>query len=195
MTPGPYIEKLYAPAKVRGVSRSRNCMILILLGKHEIVSELIPAVLAEANMKSKTERESLDLLFFTIKFMLWINLCSGKIHEALSLTELYSEYIKSFSSVNKKEVEVRSLALELLRLQGAKNIEPDFTRKIFLQLAADSAIPFAEVLLKVLTCISEPESLQSQQFLSDKIIAEVVKGLAPPKKKKKSKCDSCSISC
>ena len=195
MVPGHYIEKLYTPAKVNVLLRTRNGMILILLGKHEIVREHIPVILAETNRKSKTERDALELLFFAIKFMIWMNLCMGKIHEAISLTELYSEYIKSLPSINKKEVEVRSLALGLLKLQTAKNIDPKSTKKIFLQLAADPDIPFAEVLLKVLTCISEPDSLQSQQFLSDKIIAEVVKGLTSKKKKKKSKCDSCGISC
>lgn len=195
MTAGPYIEKLYTPAEAKHQSRTRTCTLLVLLDKHEIVREHIPSILAETNMKSKAERDSLELLFFTVKLMLWMNLSLGKIHEALSLTELYAQYIKSLSAVNKKETEVRSLALGLLRLQIAKNIEPDFTRKIFLQLAADSDIPFAEVLLKVLTCISEPDSLQSQQFLSDKIIAEVVKGLNSPREKKKSTCDSCGISC
>lgn len=195
MTSGAYIEKLYSPAEAKHQSRTRTCTLLVLLDKHEIVREHIPSILSETNMKSKAERDSLELLFFTIKLMLWMNLSLGKIHEALSLTELYAQYIKSLSAVNKKETEVRSLALGLLRLQLAKNIEPDFTRKIFLQLAADSDIPFAEVLLKVLTCISEPDSLQSQQFLSDKVIAEVVKGLNSPRKKKKSTCDSCGISC
>ncbi len=194
-TAGPYIEKLYSPAEAKHHSRTRTCMLLVLLDKHEIVREHIPEILATTNMKNKAERNILELLFFTIKLMLWMNLTLGKTHEALSLTELYAQYIKSHSAVNKKETEVRSLALGLLRLQLAKNIEPDFTRKIFLQLAADSDIPFAEVLLKVLTCISEPDSLQSQQFLSDKVIAELVKGLNSPKKSKKSTCDSCGISC
>jgi tetratricopeptide (TPR) repeat protein len=195
MTSGAYIEKLYSPAEAKHQSRTRTCTLLVLLDKHEIVREHIPSILGETNMKSKAERDSLELLFFTIKLMLWMNLSLGKIHEALNLTELYAQYIKSLSTVNKKETEVRSLALGLIRLQLAKNIEPDFTRKIFLQLAADSDIPFAEVLLKVLNCISEPESLQSQQFLSDKVIAEVVKGLNSPRKKRKSTCDSCGISC
>ena len=195
MTPGSYIEKLYTPAEAKNLSRIRNCMILVLFGKHEIVHEHIPAILAATNGQNKAERDALELLFFSIKLMLWINLCLSKTHEALSLTELYGEYIKSLPAMNKKEMEVRSLALGLLKLQIAKNIEPESTRKIFLQLAADPDIPFAEVLLKVLTCISEPDSLQSQQFLSDKIIAEVVKGLAPPKNKKETPCDSCGISC
>ncbi len=195
MTSGPYIEKLYTPTEAKHQSRTRTCTLLVLLDKHEIAREHIPSILAAANKKDKAERDSFELLFFTIKLMLWMNLSLGKIHEALSLTELYAQYIKSHSPVNKKETEVRSLAMGLLRLQLTKNIEPAFTRKIFLQLAADSDIPFAEVLLKVLTCISEPDSLQSQQFLSDKVIAEVVKGLNSPRKKRKSTCDSCGISC
>lgn len=195
MTPGPSIKKLYTPAKARDLSRPRNCMILVLLGRHEIVREHLPALLAATNLKNKAERDSLGLLFFTIKFMVWIHLCLGKIHEAHSLTELYAAYIKSLPAMNTKEMEVRSLALGLLKLQTAKNIAPEFTKKIFLQLATDPDIPFAEVLLKVLICISEPDSLLSQQFLSDKIIAAVVKGLTPPKKKKESPCDSCGISC
>lgn len=195
MTPGDYIEKLYTPAKAKDLSRTQNCMILVLLGKHEIVREHLPAILAATNEKSKAERDAQELLFYSIKFMLWINLSMGKIHEALSLTELYAEYIKSLPSMKNKELEVRSLALGLLQLQIAKNIEPESTKKIFLQLGSDNDIPFAEVLLKVLTCISEPDSLQSQQFMSDKIIAEVVKGLTPPKKKKESPCDSCGVSC
>jgi tetratricopeptide (TPR) repeat protein len=195
MTPGPYIEKLYTPAKVKDPARARNCMILVLFGKYEIVREHIPVILAETNMKNKAQMDALELLFFAIKFMAWINLCLEKIHEALNLTGLYGAYIKSLPLMNKKETEVRSLALGLLKLQVAKNIAPESTGKIFLQLAADPDIPFADVLLKVLTCISEPDSLQSQQFLSDKIIAEVVKGLSQPTKKKKSICDSCGSCC
>jgi tetratricopeptide (TPR) repeat protein len=195
MTPGSYIEKLYTPAKKKDPAMARNCMILVLFGKYEIVREHIPAVLAETNMKNKAQRDALELLFFTIKFMAWINLCLEKIHEALNLTGLYGAYIKSLPSMNKKETEVRSLALGLLKLQVAKDIAPESTKEIFLQLAADPDIPFADVLLKVLTCISEPDSLQSQQFLSDKIIAEVVKGLSQPTKKKKSICDSCGSCC
>ena len=195
MTSGSYIEKLYTPAKVKDPARARNCMILVLFGKYEIVREHIPAILAETNMKNKAQRDALELLFFAIKFMAWINLGLEKIHEALNLTGLYGTYIKSLPSMNKKETEVRSLALGLLKFQVAKNIAPKSTGKIFLQLAADPDIPFADVLLKVLTCISEPDSLQSQQFLSDKIIAEVVKGLSQPTKKKKSICDSCGSCC
>jgi tetratricopeptide (TPR) repeat protein len=195
MPAGPYIERLYTPAEAKDPARAQYCMILVLLGKLEIVREHLPALLAETNLKNKAEREALELLIFTIKAMLWINLSLGKIHESLSLTELYAAYIKSLPEMSKQEGEVRSLALGLLKLQVAKEIAPDSTKQIFLQLESDPDIPFAEVLLKVLTCISEPDSLQSQQFLSDKIIAEVVKGLSTQKKKRRSTCDTCTVSC
>jgi hypothetical protein len=177
MTPGHYIENLYSQSESH-LSRAQNCLMLVLLGRHEIVREHAPAILTETNMHDTAGKEALDLLFFAIKFMVWLDLCLGKIHEALSLTDLYAEYIASLPALKKKETEVRDFTLGLLKLQLAKSLDPDSTRKIFLQLTADPAVPFAEVLLKILTCISEPDSLQSQQLLSDRMIAEVVQRLS-----------------
>lgn len=193
MTPGQYIEKLYTSEKVKKLSKAQLCMILVLLGKHEIVSEHIPAVLTETNKKRRADKAAFELLFFTIKFTLWIKLCEGNIHEALRLIELYSEYIRSLKTKKKKKSEVSSLSLGLLKLQATMNIEPDHTKELFLYLAEAPDVPFDEVLLEVLTCISEPDSLESQQFLSEKVIAEIVKELTAKKEKKETSCDPCII--
>ncbi len=132
---------------------------------------------------------------FAIKFTIWIRLCQRNIYEALRLAELYAESIRSLKTKKEKEGEVTSLALGLMKLQDTMNIDSDYTGRIFLYLAEVPDIPFDEVLLKVLTCISEPDSLEAQKFLSEKVIAQVVKELTAKKETRETDCDSCVVAC
>ncbi len=49
--------------------------------------------------------------------------------------------------------------------------------KILKRLDDEDGVPFNDVLLKVWTCISEPDSVDAQKYLNEKAIAEVIKVL------------------
>jgi len=57
------------------------------------------------------------------------------------------------------------------------NSDPQNIQKILNRLKNADNVPFSELLLMIWTCISEPDSVEAQRYLSDKAISDVVKEL------------------
>ena len=98
--------------------------------------------------------------------------------------DFYLEYIKGLKTTKQKQDEVSQLSLGLLRIQISLNIDSKNILKLLNRLDGADGVPFNNVLLKVWTCISEPDSIEAQKYLNEKAIAEVVKELKEKKEKK-----------
>jgi hypothetical protein len=127
----------------------------------------------------KNDEENMDfnLLIFTIKLSVWLKLNEGNLYDALRLTDLYIEFIKSLGKIEKKENEVSNFSLSLFKIQINFNIDSEKIRRILEQLKEHPDVPFSDIFFKVWTCLNEPDSLEAQRNLNEKAIAEVVKEL------------------
>ena len=191
LKPGKYMKQFYATEHDRKLSEPILSIFLILLDKYDTVSEHIQDTVKTYIEKEDKERNDFDLFIFTIKLSIWLKLCEGDIHDALRLVDLYIEYIKALQTTKQKEDEVSKFSLGLFRIQINLNISADNVLKALKRLEDEDGVPFSDVLLKVWTCLSEPNSVEAQRYLNEMAIAEVVKEL---KKKKRSDYLMCDIS-
>ena len=191
LKPRKYIKQFYATENDRKFSEPILSIFLILLGKYDAVIEHIQDIVMTYLEKENEERSDFDLFIFTIKLSIWLKLCEGDIHDALRLVDLYIEYIKALQTTKQKEDEVSKFSLGLFRIQINLNISADNVLKALKRLEDEDGVPFSDVLLKVWTCLSEPDSVEAQRYLNEMAIAEVVKEL---KKKKRSDYLMCDIS-
>ncbi len=106
-----------------------------------------------------------------------MKLCEGDIHDALRLVDLYIEYIKALQTTKQKEDEVSKFSLGLFRIQINLNINADNVLKVLKCLEDEDGVPFNDILLKLWTFLSEPESLVSLRYLNEMAITKVVKEL------------------
>ena len=58
-----------------------------------------------------------------------------------------------------------------------KSNQPVNILKVLKRLDDEDGVPFNNILLKLWTCISEPDSVDAQKYLNEKAITEVVKEL------------------
>lgn len=184
LKPGKYIKQYYTPEQNGKFSRHQLSILLILSGKYDIVSEHIQEIVNGFVKKKDEKKNDFDLFIFTIKLGIWLNLGGGKIHDATRLMDFYLEYIKGLKTTKQKQDEVSQLSLGLLRIQISLNIDSKNILKLLNRLDGADGVPFNNVLLKVWTCISEPDSIEAQKYLNEKAIAEVVKELKEKKEKK-----------
>jgi tetratricopeptide (TPR) repeat protein len=174
LKPGKYIKQFYAPENDKKFPEPILSIFLILLAKYDTVSENIQDIVKTYLEKDDEEINDFNLFIFTIKLSIWLKLCEGNLSDGLRLVDLYIEYIKSLKSAKKKENEVSNFSMGLFRVQINLGIDPQNTKKILSCLKSADDVPFSDVLLKIWTCISEPDSVDAQRYLSDKAIADVV---------------------
>ena len=191
LKPGKYIKQFYAPENDKKFPEPILSIFLILLAKYDTVSENIQDIVKKYLEKEDKERNDFDLFIFTIKLSIWLKLCEGNIHDAMRLVDLYIEYIKALQTTKQKEDEVSKFSLGLFRIQINLNINADNVLKVLKCLEDEDGVPFSDILLKVWTCLSEPDSVESQRYLNEMAIAEVVKEL---KKKTSSDYLICDVS-
>jgi tetratricopeptide (TPR) repeat protein len=177
LKPGKYIKQFYATDNDRKFSEPTLSIFLVLLGKYDAVSENIKDIVKTYLEKEDEERSDFNLFIFTIKLSIWLKLCEGDIHNALRLVDLYIEYIKALQTTKQKEDEVSKFSLGLFRIQINLNINADNVLKVLKCLEDEDGVPFNDIFLKVWTCLNEPDSVESQRYLNEKAIAEVVKEL------------------
>jgi tetratricopeptide (TPR) repeat protein len=174
LKPGKYIKQFYAPENDKKFPEPIFSIFLVLLDKYDAVSENIQNIVKTYLEKEDEEINDFNLFIFTIKLSIWLKLCEGNLSDGLRLVDLYIEYIKSLKSAKEKENEVSNFSMGLFRVQINLGIDPQNTKKILNCLKSADDVPFSDVLLKIWTCISEPDSVDAQRYLSDKAIADVV---------------------
>jgi tetratricopeptide (TPR) repeat protein len=178
---GEYTKQFYASEKERIYSRPQISILLLLLRKYDTVGDHIQDLIRNNIQKDDKKRDDFDLFIFTIKLRFWLHLCEENVHEALRIVDFYLEYIKALNTKKQKEDEVSHFSLDLFRIQIKLNIDGDHILMILKRLEEDQDIPFSAILLKVWTCISEPDSIDAQKYLNDRAILEVVKELKKEK--------------
>jgi len=188
--PGDYVEQFYVPEKERKFSEAKLSILLILLSRYDTVSEHIKDIIKTHLNEEGEKRQDFDLLIFTIKLSIWLKLCAGNIHEALRLADFYMEYIRALENDRQKEKEVFSFSVSLFRIQLNSNIKPDDILKVLEHFQKSEGVPFRDVILKIWTCLSDPDSVDAQRYMSEKAIGEIVKEL---KKKKSSEALVCDM--
>lgn len=174
LKPGKYIKQFYATENDKKFPEPILSIFLILLAKYDTVSENIQDIVKTYLEKEDEEINDFNLFIFTIKLSIWLKLCEDNLSDGLRLVDLYIEYIKSLKSAKEKENEVSNFSMGLFRVQINLGIDPQNTKKILNCLKSADDVPFSDVLLKIWTCISEPDSVDAQRYLSDKAIADVV---------------------
>ncbi|MBI5098032.1 MAG: tetratricopeptide repeat protein [Nitrospirae bacterium] len=188
LKPEDYVKQFYALESTK-FSKPQLGIFLILLDKYDIVSEHFKSIASEYIEKEDRERFDFWFLVFAIQLSMWLKLTEDKLHEALRLIELYVEYIKLLKTDKEKEEEVSKLILSLFKLQVHMNVKNENIHQILEQLK-NTGIPFSDLFFKLWTCLSDPESIDAQRYLSDKAIAELVEQV----KKKDEPTDSeCGI--
>lgn len=191
LKPEKYIKQFYVKENDRKFSEPIISIFLVLLAKYDTVGEHIQDIVKKYLEKEDKERNDFNLFIFTIKLSIWLKLCEDDIHDALLIVDLYIEYIKALRTTKQKEDEVSKFSLGLFRIQINLNINADDVLKVLKCLEDEDGVPFSDILLKVWTCLSEPDSVESQRYLNEMAIAEVVKEL---KKKTSSDYLICDVS-
>lgn len=173
-TPGKYIEQFYSQKKERLLSKIQISVFLILLSKYDTVAEYMNENISIYMNEEESEKYDFDLLIFTIKLNIWLKLCSGHINEVLSLTTLYGKYVQAIKNNKEKEKELFNFSINLFKIQINSNIRPENTLKVFKQLQKNNNVPFANLIFKIWTCLSEPDSVDAQRYLNEKAISELI---------------------
>ncbi|KJU82106.1 Helix-turn-helix, type 11 domain protein [Candidatus Magnetobacterium bavaricum] len=173
LTPGDYIQQFYAK---KGAKHSRPTLLtfLLLLEKYDIVEEHLSEIITQA--KTTAPSEDIALLFSAIKLSIYLNLPKENTDNISRLLPLYTTYIKSLSSHNKQEQEIKGLAIGIYKLYLINKANANAIDKTLNHLKT-SDVPFGDAILKIWTCISDPESHDAKLYLTDKALSEVVKQL------------------
>lgn len=189
LKPETYVKQLFSTEGVK-FSKAQLGSLLILLDNYDAVSSHFPEIEAAYSDKKEPERFDFVVFVFAMQLGIWLKLVEDKPYDALRLVTLYADYIRSIkaSTDKEKEEEVSKLMLGLFRLQIHKNVKSEHIHKIIDSLSK-ADIPFSDLFIKIWTCLSEPESVDAQRYLSDKAIAELIAQL---KKKDKILTLSCS---
>ncbi len=185
LKPGELIKQFYTHEKTDGLSKKQLAVILALLGKYDILVGHIPDLLAVHPGKGINKDVDSELLVFVIKMGVLWSLCKGAPGDERRLFDLYIEYVKLLPATENKENEVTTFSIDLFKIQNKLETEPQNTRKILTYLNDDAEVPFNDIIFKIWTCLSEPDSVEAQRYLSDKGVEEVVTGIQGFEKEKK----------
>jgi tetratricopeptide (TPR) repeat protein len=181
-----YIKYFYASETVK-FSKPQLGTFLIMLDKYDVVSEILKSIASEYIEKDGKEKYDFEVMVFAIKLSMWIKLTGDKLHEALRLIELYADYIKLLKTDKEKEEEVSSLILSLFKLQVHMSVKNESIHQI-LEHLKNTGIPFSNLFFKVWTCLSDPDSIDAQRYLSDKAIAELIEQVKKKDEPTESEC-------
>jgi len=176
LKPTEYIKQFFEPEKKKPADL-KLLSVLVLLNQYDILSDHLPAIFKECPDKEGKEKQEFEVLIFTIKLSAWLKLSDKNLNDALKSTELYIEYIKALKTNKEKENEVLNFSLDLFSVQIKYNIEAGNVQKVLKRMEDEEEIPFSNVIYKIWTCLSEPDSVEAQRYLNEKPIAEVVKQL------------------
>ncbi len=174
MRPTGYIKQFHSLEDDNKFSKTQLAILLTLLGKYDSVVMHISDSFESYQEKDKDEKEDLDFLIFTIKLCVLLRLSEGNINEALRLFELYLSHIQSLEDVDNRANEVTTFMIDLFKIQIGMDLVPEDVRKIMSRLQSAEDVPFSNIFIKILKCISEPDSVETQRYLNDKAIANVV---------------------
>lgn len=174
LKPSKYIEQFFESEKKKR-SNLKLIILLILLAQYDIIRDPVLDIFKEYLDKKGKDKREFELLIFTIKLSIWLKLIDENLNDALKANELYIEYIKTLKTIKEKENEVLNFSLDLFTIQTKYDIEAENVRNILKRLEDEEEIPFSNVIFKVWTCLSEPDSVEAQRYLNEKPIAEVVK--------------------
>ncbi|MBF0338024.1 MAG: tetratricopeptide repeat protein [Nitrospirae bacterium] len=174
LSPGDYIEQLYAKNGNAKHSKPILLTFLLLLGKYDIVEEHLSEIITQA--KTTAPSEDIDLLFSAIKLSIYLKLPNQNTDNISRLLPLYTTYIKSLLPHDKQEQEIKNLALGIYKLYLINKANANAIDKTLHHLKT-SDVPFDDAILKIWTCISEPDSPDAKLYLTDKALSEVVKQL------------------
>ena len=187
LKPESYLKQFYAQVKESKFSKPVLAILLVMLGKYDVINEHIADIITVYNSKNEKEKQAVSLFIFTIKLCIWLKLSEGKVCEALRPLELFIRHVKLLQSTGEKEKEVADLILGLFKLQIHTKVEAGNIREMLNAIRA-SGVPFNDVFMKVWTCVSEPDSVNAQKYLNEKAIAEIVRSLKEKEKKTVSGC-------
>jgi hypothetical protein len=168
-----YIKRFYesGPAERPGFELN---ILLVLLNQYDVVQECIMKIFEEySNIKTRTGEE-IDLLTFTIKLCILIELSEGNSRDVLRLIEMYSNYIKSLETSKEKESEILEFFQNLFIAQDGLKINREGIEAVFQQIRDHRDIPFNDIIRKVWICLSMPDSVQARVYMVDKATAEIV---------------------
>ncbi len=166
-----YIKQIYSQADNMKFTMPQICTLLLLLDRSDIVADQLKSF--DFIGKDDKERFDFDVMIFSIKFKLWLILTKGKMYEALKLVELFSSYVKLLKTEKEKEDTMSKFLLGIFKLQVHLNVESDYTFQL-LERLKKAGVPFNDLFFKVWTCLSDPDSVDAQRYLSDKAIAELI---------------------
>ncbi len=187
LKPSDYIKQLFETGKER-LFALKLIILLLLLAQYEIIRDQVRDTFIEYPDNNGEEKRLFELLIFTIKLTIRLKLIEKNLTDALKSTELFIDYVKTLKTIKEKENEVLNFSLDLFRTRIKFNIETGYVQEILKRLQNEKEIPFSDVIFKVWTCLSEPESVAARRYLTEKPIAAVIDHLkekAKPLKKSK----------
>jgi tetratricopeptide (TPR) repeat protein len=185
-----YVKQFYG-SENKKISDIQLSIILILLSKYDVVNEHIQNTIKVNLGKTDEKKKEFEILIFTIKLSSWLKLIDENLNDALKSTDLYIEYIKALKTIKERENEVMNFSLDLFSIQIKYNIKTENVRNVLKRLEDVEEIPFSNVIFKVWTCLSDPDSVEAQRYLNEKPIAEVVKQLKERVKSQKRDKNHC----
>jgi DNA-binding transcriptional ArsR family regulator len=188
LDPSNYIKQFYEVDMESKLSKIQLSTLLLLLEKYDTIGEELPNIIGKNEFENRNEIRELNLFIFTIKFCVYLRLCSHKLQDALRIVDLLLSYIKMIPIEEDKEEEVSNFLLTIFNIQIQSNIDSKNTLEILKRFKDEADVPFNEVFLKIWKCISEPDSIEAKKYLNDKGVAEIVKEL-----NKKEKIFTCDI--
>ncbi|MBF0609385.1 MAG: tetratricopeptide repeat protein [Magnetococcales bacterium] len=174
LSPGTYIEQVYAKEGNAKHSKSILLTFLVLLGKYDIVEEHLGEIIDQT--KTIAPSEGIELLFTAIKLSIYLNLPQQSTGNISRLLPMYTTYIKSLLPHDKQEHEIKNLTLGIYKLYLIDRANKEAIDKA-LDYLKTSAVPFDDSILKIWTCISNPDSTDAKLYMIDKALSEVVKAL------------------
>jgi tetratricopeptide (TPR) repeat protein len=174
-----YIKEFYDPPVLEKnkLSQFQVGIILMMLSKYDLLNGKLQEMISSSPDKNNGEKNELALLVFTFKFCIWLELSNGNFNNALKISCLYIEYIKTIEHSKDKENEVMHFCLDLFSIQIKSNIDSENIKKVLKLLEEEEDIPFNDIIFKVWTCLSDPGSVEALRYLNEKAIAELVKKL------------------
>lgn len=158
-------------------SKTSLVILLILFKKYDLLSGRDHDILNDVMANEGEQRNEIELLIFTIKMSIWLELTNGNLNDALRLIGFYIEYVKFLKAGQEKGLEVLEFFIDLFILQPRFNIEPGNIQEILDRMKNDVEASFSDVIFKIWTCLSEPGSVEAQRHLNEKAIAEIVRKL------------------
>lgn len=155
-------------------SNLKPAIRLILLDQYDVVREQFQNIINVYLNKKEEKKIMFDLFIFTIKLNTLLKLIEGNINDAFKLIEIYLEYVKSLKTTKKKEKEVLNFSRDLFKIKIILNVDAINIQKVLKRMEEEEGLPFSDIFFKVWTCLSAPDSVEAQVYLSEKAIAEVV---------------------